>query len=111
MNPNLLTQTAPRKLSVLRNAGSSVPPHGAAQVDAAVTTGFVISSWGIQDIIVCRHSGYGAIKGRLQPPLNLDFPVLTRRSCHTEAPSAEGIGTPQGLLGHLKAAKAVTRSL
>ena len=38
INPNLITQTEPGELFILRNAGNIVPPHGATSSFAATHT-------------------------------------------------------------------------
>lgn len=64
INPNLLTQTDPGDIFVLRNAGNIVPPdpeHGGE----IATIEFAIKALDIKDIIVCGHSDCGAMKGLL----------------------------------------------
>ena len=38
INPNLITQTEPGELFILRNAGNIVPPHGASGGGEAATS-------------------------------------------------------------------------
>ena len=68
INPNLLTQTEPGELFILRNAGNIVPPYGAVQGGEAATIEFAVAGLGVKDIIVCGHSHCGAMKGLLEPP-------------------------------------------
>src|SRR5688500_3328278 len=56
INPNLLTDTEPGELFILRNAGNIVPPHGSSNSGEAATIEFAVSGLGVQDIIVCGHS-------------------------------------------------------
>jgi carbonic anhydrase len=66
VNPNLLTQTEPGEIFILRNAGNIIPP---APVDGGeiATIEFALVALGIQDIIVCGHSDCGAMKGVIAP--------------------------------------------
>lgn len=64
VNPNLLTQTEPGDLFVLRNAGNIIPPAPYTGGEIA-TLEFALVSLGIQDIVVCGHSDCGAMKGLL----------------------------------------------
>src|SRR4029078_4622045 len=67
INPNLITQTEPGELFILRNAGNIIPPHGASNGGEGATVEFAVAGLGIQDIIVCGHSHCGAMKGLLHP--------------------------------------------
>lgn len=85
INPNLLTQTEPGELFILRNAGNIVPPYGAVLGGEAATIEFAVAALGVKDIIVCGHSHCGAMRGLLEPPATRDFPALTQWLSHAEA--------------------------
>src|SRR5688572_14573265 len=85
INPNLITQTDPGELFILRNAGNIVPPHGAANSGEAATIEFAVAGLGINDIIICGHSHCGAIKGLLNPDNIRDMPALVTWLSHAEA--------------------------
>lgn len=65
INPNLLTQTEPGELFVIRNAGNIVaaPPATGGEI---ASIEFAIKGLGIRDIIICGHSECGAMKGLLE---------------------------------------------
>jgi len=65
IDPNLITQTEPGELFIVRNAGNLVPPHGSVVGGEEATIEFAIVGLGIKDIIVCGHSHCGALKGLL----------------------------------------------
>jgi carbonic anhydrase len=67
VNPNLLTQTLPGELFILRNAGNFIPPYGAACGGEAATVEYAVAVLGVKDIIVCGHSLCGAMNGLLHP--------------------------------------------
>ena len=67
VNPNLITQAEPGELFICRNIGNVVPPHGTTDGSVATVMEFAIDVLKIQDIIVCGHSGCGAIKSLLDP--------------------------------------------
>ena len=85
INPNLVTQTDPGELFILRNAGNIVPPHGASNGGEAATIEFAVAGLGIQDIIICGHSHCGAMKGLLDSSVLKDLPALTAWLLHAEA--------------------------
>lgn len=61
IDPNLITQTAPGELFVVRNAGNIVPPFGAANGGEQAAIEFGIEGLGVQNIVVCGHSKCGAM--------------------------------------------------
>jgi carbonic anhydrase len=67
INPNLLTQTDPGELFILRNAGNLVPPSTAACGGEEATIEYALVQLKIRDIIVCGHSQCGAMYGLLHP--------------------------------------------
>ena len=85
INPNLITQTEPGELFILRNAGNIIPPHGAANGGEGATIEFAVAGLGVQDIIVCGHSHCGAIKGLLQPESLKEMPTVAAWLSHAEA--------------------------
>lgn len=85
INPNLLTQTDPGELFILRNAGNIVPPYGPGLGGEAATIEFAVAGLGVKDIIVCGHSHCGAMKGLLDPPSARDFPALNQWLSHAES--------------------------
>jgi carbonic anhydrase len=85
INPNLITQTDPGELFILRNAGNIVPPHGAANSGEEATIEFAVVGLGIKDLIVCGHSHCGAMRGLLQRDSLRDMPALGTWLSHAEA--------------------------
>ncbi len=67
IDPNLLTQTEPGELFILRNAGNIVPPYSAGPGGEAATIEYAVKVLQVPDIIVCGHSQCGAMGGLLQP--------------------------------------------
>jgi carbonic anhydrase len=79
VSPNLITSTEPGELFILREIGNMVPPDGAVQgspTGAAIE--YAVGVLGVRKIVVCGHSGCGAIKAilasgdRPQPFPNLE---------------------------------------
>ena len=85
INPNLITQTQPGDLFILRNAGNIIPPHGAANGGEGATIEYAVDVLGVKDIIVCGHSHCGAMHGLLQPEALTDLPAVSAWLSHAEA--------------------------
>lgn len=77
INPNLITQTEPGELFILRNAGNLVPPYGPNAGGEAATIEFAVAGLGVRDIIVCGHSLCGAMKGLLDPAAVAEMPAVS----------------------------------
>ena len=65
--PNLFASTDPGDLFVLRNVGNIVPPEGHDNQDHSVGAAveFATRALGVRDIVVCGHSGCGAMVAML----------------------------------------------
>ncbi len=66
IDPNLITQTEPGELFIIRNVGNIIPPYGATTGGEGAAIEYAIEALGIKHVIVCGHSHCGAIKGLLQ---------------------------------------------
>lgn len=84
INPNLLTQTPPGDLFILRNAGNLVPPYGALFGGEAATIEYAVAALGIRDVIVCGHSDCGAMKALVDPAAASEMPAVRRWLDHAE---------------------------
>lgn len=84
INPNLLTQTPPGDLFILRNAGNLVPPYGALFGGEAATIEYAVAALGIRDVIVCGHSDCGAMKALVDPVAASEMPAVRRWLDHAE---------------------------
>lgn len=67
INPNLLTQTEPGELFMLRNAGNLVPPFGTSTGGEGATIEYAIKHLKLRDVIVCGHSHCGAMQALFTP--------------------------------------------
>ncbi len=66
IDPNLLTQTQPGQLFIIRNVGNIIPPYGAINSGEGAAIEYAVHALGVKDIIICGHSNCGAMKGLLQ---------------------------------------------
>lgn len=66
----LITQSKPGDLFVVKNVGNIVPPHsvtGSTNSTAAAIE-FAVDVLGVQDIVVCGHSQCGAMRALIEAP-------------------------------------------
>lgn len=83
--PNLFTQTGPGELFTLRNAGNIVPPYGASNGGESPTIEYAVAVLGVQHIVVCGHSGCGAISALLNPASVARMPAIAAWFTQAEA--------------------------
>lgn len=76
INPNLITQTEPGDLFIIRNAGNIVPNYGPHNSGEIATIEFALDGLGVKDIIVCGHSKCGAMMGLLKPSIVENLPAM-----------------------------------
>jgi carbonic anhydrase len=74
VDPYLLTQARPGQLFELRNAGNLVPPYGPHVGGVTATIEFAVVGLNVPNIIICGHSGCGAMAGLLNPELLRGMP-------------------------------------
>ncbi len=59
--PELLTQSEPGELFVIRNAGNIVPSHGPDPGGVSATIEYAVAVLEVTDIVLCGHSDCGAM--------------------------------------------------
>lgn len=75
MVPDLICQTDPGDLFVVRNAGNLVPPyHPSASTGEGATIEYAIRGLGVKDIIVCGHTNCGAMHAAMHPDSLKEMP-------------------------------------
>ena len=77
--PNLITDTGPGDMLVLRNVGNFVSPHNESKEDTSVASAieFAVKVLGVKEIIVCGHTQCGAIYTIYSDLDNKSFPYLS----------------------------------
>ncbi|MFK7871693.1 MAG: carbonic anhydrase [Oligoflexales bacterium] len=61
IDPNLITQTQPGDVFILRNAGNMVPAYGVSQGGEEASIEFAVEVLGVENIVVCGHTQCGAM--------------------------------------------------
>jgi carbonic anhydrase len=99
ISPNLITQTQPGELFILRNVGNLVPTYECGGGMAAGIE-FAVASLQVKDIIVCGHSNCGAMKALLEPDSLTELPATRTWLAHAR-PTEEIMWRSYGhLKGH-----------
>ncbi|MDI6728008.1 MAG: carbonic anhydrase [Thermodesulfovibrionales bacterium] len=64
VDPNLVTQSKPGELFIVRNVGNIIPPYDAIKDKNSVAAAieFAVLALKVKDIIVCGHSNCGAMQ-------------------------------------------------
>ncbi len=71
INPNLMTQSNPGELFIIRNAGNIVPDVDAAKASGELATiEYALRVLKIENIIVCGHSNCGALSALINNSAN-----------------------------------------
>jgi carbonic anhydrase len=86
MVPDLICQTDPGDLFVVRNAGNIVPPHGAAVASGeAATIEYAVRALGVRHVVVCGHTRCGAMQAAMSPDATAGLPAVRAWLDHARA--------------------------
>lgn len=81
VDPNMITNTLPGELFIVRNIANIVPPYREA-VDFGATTSaieYAVLALGVENIIVCGHSNCGGCAASLNPQKDLSSLPYTHK--------------------------------
>lgn len=87
VNPNLITQTKPGDLFIVRNIGNIIPPFSPHTADGATAAAveYAVSQLNVDSIIVCGHSHCGAVQGLLNRDGLKNMPSVSGWLEHAES--------------------------
>ncbi len=60
--PNLITNSEPGQLFIVRNVGNLVPCYGTSNNDELAAVEYAVVELGVEDVIVCGHTGCGTMQ-------------------------------------------------
>jgi len=76
IDPELLTQSGPGEMFVSRNIGNIVPPYGESTGGMAAVIEYAGTVLEISQVVVCGHTGCGAMQGLLHPEKLASLPLV-----------------------------------
>lgn len=86
--PNLILQSEPGDLFLIRNAGNIVPahnPNAESNADGTVASiQYAVEALGISDVVLCGHTNCGAMQGVLHPEKVAAMPAVAGWVRHAE---------------------------
>ena len=84
INPNLITQTGPGELFILRNVGNLVPRYDEHVGSTAAAIEFAVAALQVKDIVICGHSNCGAMQAVLDPASLEKLPATREWLAHAQ---------------------------
>jgi carbonic anhydrase len=87
INPNLITQTQPGDLFIVRNAGNLVAPHNPQALASAegAAIEYAVEVLKVRSVVVCGHTHCGAMKAVLDPSQTATLPTVAAWLGHADA--------------------------
>jgi carbonic anhydrase len=81
--PNLITSTEPGELFIVRNVGNIVP-HVTLPGGTAAAIEYAVEFLCVENVIICGHTGCGAIEAALKPEMLERMPLVKKWLAQTE---------------------------
>jgi carbonic anhydrase len=95
--PDMILQTNPGELFIIRNAGNMIPPYGGTAGGVTATIEYAMLALKIPHIVVCGHSDCGAMKGVLHPEAVKSLPTVASWLRYGDAARKVTLDNYQGL--------------
>ncbi|MCX5192584.1 carbonic anhydrase [Streptomyces sp. NBC_00249] len=95
--PELITQSEPGELFVIRTAGNLVPAHTPGPDGVAASIEYAVAVLGVTDIVVCGHSACGAMTALAERHDLSAAPAVAGWLRHADASLARTAGAGAGL--------------
>lgn len=92
--PELITQTDPGELFVIRTAGNLVPAHTPGADGVAAGIEYALAVLGVRDIVVCGHSACGAMTALAEGHDLTSAPAVADWLRHADASRARSAARP-----------------
>ena len=89
IDPGLITQSLPGDLFICRNVGNIIPPHSNVTGGMTASIEFAVAVLGVKHIVICGHTGCGAMKAALNPETLKSLPHVSNWLSHCAAAQAK----------------------
>lgn len=86
--PELLVQSEPGELFVIRNAGNIVPGYGPEPGGVSATVEYAVAVLGVSDVVICGHSDCGAMSAIANCTCLDHLPAVANWLRHADAAKA-----------------------
>ncbi|WP_432167723.1 carbonic anhydrase [Streptomyces sp. bgisy031] len=93
--PELITQSEPGELFVVRTAGNLVPAHAPDPDGVAASIEYAVAVLHVRDIVVCGHSACGAMTALAEEHDLSAVPVVSGWLRHADAARARVAAVPE----------------
>ena len=97
--PELVTQSEPGELFVIRNAGNIVPAYGPQSGGVSASVEYAVAAIGVADIVICGHSDCGAMTAIASERSLEDMPAVQAWLRYADA--AKGIAARRQHSSHI----------
>ena len=94
--PEVLTQQGPGSLFVVRNAGNIVPPHSPMPGGVTASIEYAVAVLEVPDIVICGHSGCGAMTAILRAGKKLEQLPAVARWLHYADAARDAVAAKHG---------------
>ena len=88
IDPNLITNSPPGGLFIVRNVGNLVPCYGTSNNAELAAVEYAVAALGVKHIIVCGHTGCGAMRALIDGNMGAQLPAVTQWLRHADSTAA-----------------------
>ena len=88
IDPNLITNSPPGGLFIVRNVGNLIPCYGTSNNAELAAVEYAVAALGVKHIIICGHTGCGAMRALIEGGTAESLPAVTQWLRHAESTSA-----------------------
>jgi carbonic anhydrase len=88
IDPNLITNSPPGGLFIVRNVGNLIPCYGTSNNGELAAVEYAVAALGVKHIIVCGHTGCGAMRALIEGNTAGSLPAVTQWLRHAESTAA-----------------------